>query len=160
MTQKIAALLCVDTSPRWLYGHTFTDERVDRDMENAVALASQRLTALMQHVASLDLPRPMAVESEQLARLRLDDLRGKGALLLCGAYGDACVLDVADRLCKRGYPVTILEDACLWSAPLETLLRESDDPRLARIPRRRAVEVFPGLLKEDRNLWAGEPPSF
>ena len=162
MMMKIVALLCVDVSPRWMYGHTLQDSEDEAyanatEMREAMAFAHRRIAALMQHVVNREDPlTPIVVESEHLNRLRLSDLRHAGGMALCGVYGDSCVLDVALRLKRRGYSVAILADACLWSYPIDQI----DDPRLKQIDQRRAVELFPELLDDDPALWSDSPPSF
>jgi hypothetical protein len=75
------------------------------------------------------------------------------------------VFCAARQLRKRGYPIALLEDACLWSAPLPVLLEDARTAReLNRVPRLRALDLWPNLAQlandaELPDLWAGDPPS-
>ena len=158
---KLAALVCVDVSPRWMYGHTLQDADEEAyansfEMRAAMALAHRRLAALMQHVADHTPLKPITVESVQLSRLRLSDLRRAGTIAVCGVYGDWCVLDVALRLKRRGYSIVILDDVCLWSEPLKQI----EEPRFKQVRHGRAVKLFPQLIADDPTLWADDSPSF
>ena len=164
-SRKQPVIVAVDVSPRWLYGHTTLDA-IDDDDQIAMARAHRRLTSLLceaDPAGASGTPLPVAnfliVESANVDRVYLDDYKDR-PLLLCGVYGDACVLDVADRLQQRGFTVSLLEDACLWGYPLDRIDSESSDPRLRRIPRERAADRFPALLEREPDIWAGDPPSF
>ncbi len=169
---RIAAVVCVDVSPRWIYyGRKALTAKAEPDSQ-AMAVAQERISTLLAlvaeslqrltHIRDYRLPPPIVVESDQLDRVALGDLRGKGALALCGVYGDGCVLDVAERLKVHGYEVVILEDACLWSAPPEMLLEEEEQfaRRVSAFERVRAAEIFSELTEENPDLWTGDPPSF
>lgn len=165
MKRGIGGLLVVDASPRWLCGHTLLVSRPDSE-QRAMAIAHERIAALMQYVADCtDLPRPITAESDQLSRLALDDLRPQ-TLAVCGVYGDHCVFSAARHLqTECGFQVVILEDACLWSAPLGWLTcrrnRRYYKPDLLKVPRTCATRLWPALLDGDtRELWSGDPPSF
>ena len=161
-------LIAVDVTPRWLYGHTQLDS-VSTPGSEAMALIHQRLNILMTAgspgFGELTNGRTVvAVELDNLHRYRLLGLKGD-RLLLCGLYDDECVFTAARQLRRRRYPVALLEDACLWSASLETLL---EDALIARelniVPRLRAIDLWPNLaqLAEDADLpglWDGDPPS-
>lgn len=150
------ALVVVDASPRWIYDHTALLAAPDHE-QLAMARLTERLSTLMQTIEEARLPT-IVVESHELRRVRLADLRGPAHRLgLAGVYGDYCVLEVAERLQRRGYHVVILEDACLWSQPLAELLH--DEPRLHRLRRVRVLPACPALA--DMNpAWQGEIPHF
>ncbi len=164
-------IVAVDVTPRWLYGHTCLDDPDEGLPEETLAMARahQRLNILMTAGSPgfgelHDVRTVVAVELESLHRYRLLGLKGD-RLLLCGVYGDECVFTAAKQLRRRGYPVALLEDACLWSAPLKVLL---DDKRTARelnsMLRLRALDLWPNLVQlaneaELPGLWEGEPPS-
>ena len=164
-------IIAVDVTPRWLYGHTCLDDPDEGLPEQTLAMARvhQRLNILMTAGSPgfgelHNVRTVVAVELESLHRYRLLGLKGD-RLLLCGVYGDECVFCAARQLRRRGYPVALPEDACLWSAPLPVLL---DDERAARelnsVPRLRALDLWPNLaqLADDAELpglWSGEPPS-
>ena len=118
-----------------------------------MARVSERIASLLLAAEEAGLP-VIPVESQQLWRVRLSDLRRPTQRLgLCGLYGDECVLAVAHRLTRRGYRAVILEDACLWSWPPNA---EDHDPALDQIPRARALSAFPSL--SDRPEWQGGLP--
>ena len=163
-------LIAVDVTPRWLYGHTLLDPDPLPESE-AMALAHQRLNVLMtaaspgfEHLPNVR--TVIAVELEHLHRIRLGGALKGERLLLCGVYGDECVFEAARRLRRRRYDVAILEDACLWSAPLDVLLDDAPTAReLNRVSRLRAIDLWPNLaqLADDADLpglWSGDPPSF
>lgn len=168
-------IIAVDVTPRWMYGHTQLDEdEADVpfacDMMLAMAKVSQRLNVLMTEGSPgfknlAGVRTVIAVELENLHRIRLTGLKGD-RLLLCGVYGDECVFETARQLRRRGYEVALLEDACLWSAPLPVLLEDEPTAReLNQVPRLRAIDLWPNLaqLAEDAKMpdvWAGDPPSF
>lgn len=164
-------IVAVDVTPRWLYGHTCLDDPDESLPEQTLAMARahQRLNILMTEASPgfgnlAGVRTVIAVELESLHRYRLLGLKGD-RLLLCGVYGDECVFCAARQLRKRGYPVALLEDACLWSAPLPVLLEdESTAQELNTVPRLRAIDLWPNLADLARDaslpgLWAGEPPS-
>ena len=167
-------IVAVDVTPRWIYGHTCLDETsAEQDGHisgsNAMALIHQRLNLLMTAGSPgfgelSNVRTVVAVELESLHRYRLLGLKGD-RLLLCGVYGDECVFTVARQLRRRGYPVALLEDACLWSAPLAMLLEDEHTAReLNTVSRRRALDLWPNLVQlaveaELPGLWDGEPPS-
>lgn len=102
----------------------------------------------------------MCLDGEALRRADLSDLRGR-EILLAGLYGDLCVLDAARTLKQRGFEVALLEDACLWSAPLDLLLRpdEADESScdLPDFRRVRARQLWPEVADydDDPGLWDG-----
>jgi hypothetical protein len=156
-------LLAVDVSPRWLCGHTLRERCPDPE-QKALALAHDRIADLMGHIDTLGWPPPICVESDHFSRVYLDDLKWT-RIVLCGLYGDRCVSKVARQLQARAFQAVILEDACLWSAPLIRLTDPDDpdfyNPELARIPRTCVRRLFPDLGRPARrDLWRGEPPSF
>ena len=170
-------IIAVDVTPRWLYGHTQLDvdekdEPFTCDMVLAIARIHQRLNVLMTEgspgFSSLAGVRTViAVELENLHRIRLSGLKGD-RLLLCGVYGDECMFETARQLRRRGYEVALLEDVCLWSAPLSVLLDDEPTAReLNQVPRLRAIDLWPNLanlagdaIREMPDLWTGDPPSF
>lgn len=167
-------IVAVDVTPRWIYGHTCLDETcTDHGSHisgsNAMALIHQRLNILMTAGSPgfgelSNVRTVVAVELESLHRYRLLGLKGD-RLLLCGVYGDECVFTAARQLRRRGYPVALLEDACLWSAPLAVLLEDEHTAReLNTVSRWRALDLWPNLVEladaaELSGLWDGEPPS-
>lgn len=160
MPRKMAQLLCIDVSPLWLYGHTSLDDgRFEPEMLT-MARAHRRISDLMHMYQDTTHDVPIVVASEHLDRLKLDDLRDKGVLLICGVYGDLCVLKVADELQKRGFEVIILEDACLWSYSPDTVLTGGNElaRTRARIECGRALEIFPGLADSDAADWSDALP--
>ena len=162
------AIITVDVTPRWLCGHTHRDSDVTADTL-AVALAHQRIEALLRAASPecaylTGVCTALAVELENLHHIRLLGLKGD-RLLLCGVYGDACVLAAARKLKQRGYTVALLEDVCLWSAPLPMLLEcEETAQTLAQVPRLKAIDLWPQLAEfaaddSQPGLWAGDPPN-
>ena len=164
-------IVAVDVTPRWLYGHTCLDDPDEGLSEQTLAMARahQRLNILMTAGSPgfgelHNVRTVIAVELESLHRYRLLGLKGD-RLLVCGVYGDECVFCAARQLRKRGYPIALLEDACLWSAPLPVLLEDARTAReLNRVPRLRALDLWPNLAQlandaELPDLWAGDPPS-
>jgi len=80
-----------------------------------VGSSQERLSALLHALEhEYDVPA-IPVESGQFRFLNLDGLRGKGALALCGLYGDECVTAVAAQLKRGGFAPLILRDVCLWA---------------------------------------------
>lgn len=164
-------IIAVDVTPRWLCGHTRLDSG-DGPESDAMALIHQRLNVLMTEGSPgfsnlAGVRTVIAVELENLHRIRLSGLKGD-RLLLCGVYGDECVFETARQLRRRGYEVALLEDACLWSAPLPVLLDDEPTARaLNQVPRLRAIDLWPNLVDlagdaigEMPDLWTGDPPSF
>lgn len=143
------ALIVVGASPMWLSEHTCLAPKPDLD-HVADALVTKRIADLMWHFgdnAGRDTPwpYPITVESGALERLSLRGLMGR-VLGLAGVFGDLCVFDVARKLKRRGWPVVIIEDACLWSSPLEGLIDPKSEayvPALAKFPRVRATTLWP-----------------
>jgi len=163
-------IIAVDVTPRWLYGHTRLDSG-DGPESDAMALIHQRLNVLMTEGSPgfgnlAGVRSVIAVELDNLHRIRLNGLKGD-RLLLCGVYGDECVFETARQLRQRGYEVALLEDACLWSAPLPVLLDDEPTAReLNQVPRLRAIDLWPNLvdlagdaIREMPDLWTGDPPS-
>lgn len=167
-------IVAVDVTPRWIYGHTCLDEACTDpgsyiSGSSAMALIHQRLNILMTAASPgfrelSNVRTVVAVELESLHRYRLLGLKGD-RLLLCGVYGDECVFTTARQLRRRGYPVALLEDVCLWSAPLAMLLEDERTAReLSTVSRWRALDLWPNLVQladeaELPGLWDGEPPS-
>ncbi len=167
-------IVAVDVTPRWIFGHTCLDEVCDKQGRpisevNAMALIHQRLNVLMTAGSPgfgelHNVRTVVAVELESLHRYRLLGLKGD-RLLLCGVYGDECVFTAARQIRRRGYPVALLEDVCLWSAPLPVLLEDERTAReLNTVPRLRALDLWPNLAQlaaeaELPGLWAGDLPS-
>jgi hypothetical protein len=132
-----------------------------------MAVAHERIAALMRLFDDsswrFSIP-PVVVESNLLDRMHLDDLRDR-RVGLCGIYGDMCVKEVCLRLIGAGHvAVVVLEDACLWSAPLRYLVNPRYanyfSPEIAALPRARALRFWPELRQADvRGVWNGYPPS-
>lgn len=158
------ALIVVDVSPLWLCGHTCLVANPDLD-QKAEAVVTQRISDVMalyhdREGGEHHWPTPIAVESQALAHLRIRGLAGK-VLGLMGVYGDLCVLEVALALQRRGWPVVIIEDACLWTSPLDQLLDPTLDVfkmALTEIPRARANTLWPEVT--GGAYWRHEPPAY
>jgi hypothetical protein len=151
------ALLLVDISPRWLYGHTRADQPVDSAF-GAWVDAFARLTRRLHAVARFfDETHPsfpiIAVEQQRLTWLRAP--RQAMTLALAGMYGDQCVRAAAETLARRGHTIVVVRDLCVWD----------DDPP-AHYPATvlSTENVFPGIgawiAKQDFApplYWDGQP---
>ena len=114
-----AALVLVDTSPRWLYGHTIAD-----DVDPAFGSWCQSLANLVRRLNAvarfLEEQKPaipvVAVEQEHLRWFRTP--HAHMSLALAGLYGDACVKEAARQLRRRGHSIVVIGDLCVWEAPV------------------------------------------
>ena len=112
----ISGLLIVDMSPSWVYGHTIL--QADESHE-AIAQARtwERVRSLVNYLEGQVGLICLPIESRYLERICLDDLRC-GRVVVCGIYGDLCVIATALRLQQTGFSPVIFRDACLWSGGL------------------------------------------
>lgn len=153
-TPKIAALVAVDVSPLWMYGHTLAGAVTPRlpwgddlyristaSAQMQMALASERVHDLLAWAYETARLPWFVVESMHLNRFDLSDFKGKGALALCGVYGDACVLAAARFYEQQGFEVLILQDACLW----EFRPDEYDGGEFAGIPLINTAAALPAV---------------
>jgi len=169
------ALVLVDISPRWLYGHTLADQPVDPAF-GAWVDALTRLTRRLHAVARFfDATQPsfpiVTVEQEHLTWLRaprqamtlaLAGLYGDQCVMaaaetlaLAGLYGDQCVMAAAETLARRGHTFVVVRDLCVW---------EDDPPTHYPATVLSAENVFPGIgawmVKQDFAPplhWDGQP---
>ncbi len=112
---SVDALVLVDISPRWLYGHTREDV-IDGDFDGwtrALAQLTRRLHATARFLEEQTPEVPLvAVELTTLTWLRVP--RAGATLALGGLYGDACVKQGARQLQTRGHQVVVVSDLCVW----------------------------------------------
>jgi hypothetical protein len=132
------ALVLVDISPRWLYGHTLADQPVDPAF-GAWVDALTRLTRRLHAVARFfDATQPsfpiVTVEQEHLTWLRAP--RQAMTLALAGLYGDQCVMAAAETLARRGHTLVVVRDLCVW---------ENDPPAHYPATVLSAEKAFPGI---------------
>ncbi len=143
------ALVLVDVSPRWLYGHTVTDP-VDGAFyawTRALAQLTRRVHAVTEYLGE---KHPtisvVTVEQEQLAWFRAP--RQKMTLALAGLYGDACVKTAAAQLTRRGHPVVVVADLCVWEEPAGAAYP---------VPVLTADKLFPGIGAWIAQYWLDAP---
>jgi hypothetical protein len=111
--RRIAALIMVDVSPRWITGCTIVEPRCNLDEDSyEMARVAERIGCLARHVEELDVPI-IAVESGALDRLEVSDLRGKW-IALCGLYGGYCVRESVRWFRARRIRVIQVRDAIVW----------------------------------------------
>ena len=131
------ALVLVDVSPNWLYGHTIVDLPIDPAFTHwvsALAHLTTRLQAVKRYIEDAGPTIPIvAVEREHLNWLRMP--RQKMTLALAGLYGDACVSAAADDLRRRGHTIVVVRDLCVWE----------EDAHLN----------YPAILASSEDLWPG-----
>jgi len=151
--RDVDALVLVDVSPRYLYGHTTEDappEAEFREWTISMSRLTRRLHAVAQFLEEHATPL-VTVELGALDWLRAP--RRRMTLALAGLYGDWCVRDASVALQTRGHAVVVVKDLCVWD---QFLAAGYPAPRCA------AEELWPGLGKwiadlSDSIHWDGEP---
>ena len=113
----VDALVLVDISPRWLYGHTREDACPDGVFHTWTAMLghlTRRLHAVTRYLEEMfGETIPVAtMELETLSWLRMP--RRTMTLALAGLYGDACVQQASLLLQARGHSVVVVQDLCVW----------------------------------------------
>lgn len=147
---QIAAVIGIDVSPRYLWGHTIKDGHQDHP-GLAMSLITQRLHDLASYLEERDIPC-LFFDLSVLDQVNLSDLQGKGRILVCGIYADQCVAECAKRLQDAGFPVSVLEDASLWEFPyLKTSWPKGLTLEAVR-------DYFPDLVRENGSMWNQEWP--
>lgn len=152
---RIAAILVVDTNPRFAYWHTLYYARQTGNEDYAtlaMGMVCERLHLLWEYVDEMESFPVISVDLDNLERVHLNDL--SGTLLLCGIYGDGCVRETAKRLKKQGWDVAILEDVTLWAE-----LPQGEDTE--GIDLVKAMQIFDELeefISNDDWMWAGGAP--
>ncbi len=153
----VDALVLVDISPRWLYGHTGVDAAPPASFQTWVdnlGHLTRRLHATARYLEERQPRIPLiTVETTSLAWLRMR--RCGMTLALAGLYGDACVQHVAARLQTRGHAVVVVRDLCVWDE-----FPVADYP----VPVCGADELWPSLsawiadnCAADPVTWDGQP---
>lgn len=150
MNYQVAAVLGIDVSPRFLWGHTVKDGNQDQPAI-AMSILAQRLHELSTFLEAEGIPC-LFFDLAVLDRVSLDDLREKGRILVCGIYADQCVAECATRLKGQGFSVSVLEDASLWEIPY----RWTEWPRGLMLEA--VKDYFPDLVENNPELWEGDWP--
>jgi hypothetical protein len=154
-------VLAIDVSPRLINCHTCLVDRPTAD-QLAMATFSERVATILA-VCDTD-PRHAAISVDDdvcpLLDLRLYRDKRIG---VCGLYGNEAVLEVGRALRARGFEVVLIEDACLWSAPLAWLLDPAKPDwfyaQLDAFPRVRAADVLgPREFEWPAPVWRGDLP--
>jgi hypothetical protein len=132
------ALVLVDISPRWLYGHTLADQPIDPAFGawvDALARLTRRLQSLSCFLEETLPAFPLiTVEQQHLTWLRAP--RQAMTLALAGLYGDQCVMAAAETLARRGHTLVVVRDLCVW---------ENDPPAHYPATVLSAEKAFPGI---------------
>jgi hypothetical protein len=152
------ALVLVDISPRWLYGHTLADQPVDPAF-GAWVDALTRLTRRLHAVARFfDATQPsfpiVTVEQEHLTWLRAP--RQAMTLALAGLYGDQCVMAAAETLALAG----LYGDQCVMAAA-ETLALAGlyGDQCVMAAAETLARRGHTFVVVRDLCVWEDDPPT-
>jgi hypothetical protein len=151
--RNVDALVLVDISPRFLYGHT-REDALPNDEYREWTVSLGRLTRRLHAVALFleEHATPLiTIESGALNWLRAPHQRM--TLALAGLYGDWCVRDMSVHLRKRGHAVIVAKDLCVW---------EHDPVADYPVPVCSATDLWPGLGKwiadsSDPVHWDGQP---
>jgi|GEM_PF-1980080 len=151
--RDVDALVLVDVSPRFLYGHT-REDALPNDEYREWAASLGRLTRRLHAVALFleEHATPLiTIELGALNWLRAPQRRMM--LALAGLYGDWCVREASVHLQARGHKVVVVRDLCVW---------EHDPVADYPAPVYFADALWPGLGKwiadsSDPVHWDGQP---
>lgn len=141
-------VICVDTSPRWLHGHTMRDQ-IDPGWERWAVILAEFSRWLHGFLVMIDEEVPIvSVESTSLDWLVVPQAHRETELILVGLYGDGCVRQIAECL-SRAHRVVVARDLCVWV--------EREGMKDYPVPLVKAEELFPAAVRGAR-MYFGLPP--